>query len=260
MTTILNGLDKGSNGTWKKWPEPPDAAAFYGVAGELVALIDPATEADPVAVLGSFLVAFGNAIGRKAYFVADGARHFANLFAVLIGATSKGRKGTSWNRQAEIIRDLDSEWATRISSGLSSGEGLIWHVRDPVVETKRVKGDKGEPDKVQYVTTDSGVADKRAMVLETEFAGVLKVIGREGNTLSPVLRQAWDGGSLSTIVKNAPNRATDAHVSILGHITADELRERLDTSEVSNGFGNRFLWMAVKRSKLLPDGGCIPKG
>ena len=32
----------------------------------------------------------------------------------------------------------------------------------------------------------------------------------------------------------------------------------LSDTETSNGFGNRFLWALVKRSKLLPDGGSLP--
>lgn len=253
--------DPGPPKTPKKdsWPAPPDAAAYHGPAGELVALIDPATEADPVAVLISFLVAFGNAIGRSAYFMADGARHFANMFAVLIGATSKGRKGTSWNRQAEILRDVDQEWAPRIMGGLSSGEGLIWAVRDPIIKKEKKKGKNGEPDTVEFVVVDSGESDKRLMILESEFAGVLKVLSREGNNLSVIVRQAWESGELRSITKNAPAQATNAHISIIGHITGDELREKLDSNETTNGLGNRFLWFAVRRSKELPDGGCIPR-
>ena len=49
--------------------------------------------------------------------------------------------------------------------------------------------------------------------------------------------------------------ATGAHVSIVGHITADELRAELTATDTANGFANRFLFVAVKRSKLLPFGG-----
>ena len=57
------------------------------------------------------------------------------------------------------------------------------------------------------------------------------------------------------MTKNSPARATDAHISIVGHITADELARRLDATDMANGFGNRFPWVSVSRSKLLPDGG-----
>src|SRR5688572_5520228 len=47
----------------RSWPEPPGVAAFRGLAGRVIDTIDAHTEADRVAVLGSFLVAFGNAVG-----------------------------------------------------------------------------------------------------------------------------------------------------------------------------------------------------
>src|SRR5208337_2827608 len=46
-----------------QWPDPPAAAALGGLAGEVVRLIEPESEADPVAVLLQLLVGFGNAIG-----------------------------------------------------------------------------------------------------------------------------------------------------------------------------------------------------
>ncbi|MBI4512277.1 MAG: hypothetical protein HY698_21770 [Deltaproteobacteria bacterium] len=42
------------------------------------------------------------------------------------------------------------------------------------------------------VVVDPGVDDKRLLVIETEFARVLQVHTREGNTLSDIIRQAWD--------------------------------------------------------------------
>jgi hypothetical protein len=106
--------------------------------------------------------------------------------------------------------------------------------------------------------TDSGVNDKRLFVLEAEFANTLKVATREGNILSAVIRQAWETGSLRIMTKNSPARATGAHISIVGHITRSELRRLLTETESANGFGNRFLWPAVRRSKCLPEGGSLP--
>ena len=57
--------------------------------------------------------------------------------------------------------------------------------------------------------------------------------------------------------KNSSARATDAHISIIGPITNCELRRLLTETESANGFGNRFLWLAVRRSKCLPEGGNI---
>jgi hypothetical protein len=102
---------------------------------------------------------------------------------------------------------------------------------------------------------DAGVEDKRLLAVESEFAQPLKVMARESNILSTVLRQAWDSGNLRTLTKNNPAQATGAHISVVGHITQQELRRYLNETELGNGFGNRFLWLCVKRSKVLPEGG-----
>jgi hypothetical protein len=46
-----------------------------------------------------------------------------------------------------------------------------------------------------------------------------------------------------------------AHVSIVGHITREELHTSLVECSFFNGFANRFLWLCVQRSKVLPFGG-----
>ena len=69
------------------------------------------------------------------------------------------------------------------------------------------------------------------------------------------MRQAWDSGELRILTRSNPAKATQAHISIIGHITAQELLRNLTETEVANGFANRFLWFEVRRSKCLPDGG-----
>jgi hypothetical protein len=172
--------------------------------------------------------------------------HGTNEFVVLVGKTSKGRKGTAFNQVRRLFQSVDEAWnKDRILNGLVSGEGLVWAVRDATAR----QGKDGEA-----LIVDSGVDDKRLLVFEPEFASVLKVGSREGNTLSPVVRQAWDSGNLNTLAKHNPAHASGAHISIIGHVTVDELRRYLTNTETVNGFANRFLWACVKRSKLLPFG------
>ena len=106
---------------------------------------------------------------------------------------------------------------------------------------------------------DQGVEDKRLLIVEQEFSQALKVMSREGNILSVTIRQAWDSGKLSPLTKTNPIEATRAHVSILGHITREELLRHLTETEQANGFANRFLWALVRRSKLLPSPKPIPE-
>ena len=124
---------------------------------------------------------------------------------------------------------------------------MICQVRDPVFRTDP---DTGEPELVE-----AGVDDKRLMLVEPEFAQVLKQLERTGNTLSPLIRQAWERGNLESLTKNSPAKATGAHISIIGHITKGELLRYLTSTEAANGFANRFMWLCVSRSKQLPEGG-----
>src|SRR5205807_10094834 len=55
-----------------------------------------------------------------------------------------------------------------------------------------------------------------------------------------------------------PLKATGGHISVIGHITLDELRARLTRTDAASGFANRFLFVCVRRSKLLPFGGNLP--
>lgn len=227
-----------------------------GVIGDLVHAIEPHSEADPVALLIQSIVAYGNVLNRAPYFQAEADRHYLNLNAALVGETAKGRKGTSWGYVRRSYSPIDEDWVTtRILNGLSSGEGLIWAVRDEITKEEAVR-ERGKPTgEYQTIVTDRGVSDKRLLVLESEFAGTLRAMARDGNTLSAVARQAWDSGHLRTMTKNTPAQATGAHISIIAHITRDELCRLIDTTEASNGFCNRFLWLCVRRSKTLPEGG-----
>jgi hypothetical protein len=239
------------------WPDPLAPEALYGLAGDVVRLLEPATEADPAALLLQLLVGFGSLLGRTAHCRVEADRHYGNEFVVLVGRTAKGRKGTSWSQVHRLLTASDADWGRgRVLSGLSSGEGLIWHVRDPITARHPVK-EHGHVVGYDEVEADPGIRDKRLLVFESEFAAVLKQADRAGNILSAVVRLAWDTGDLATLTKNSPARATGAHVSIVGHCTAQELRRYLATTEMANGFANRHLWACVQRSKELPEGGRV---
>jgi hypothetical protein len=237
------------------WPEPLAESAFHGLIGEMVRAIEPHTEADPAALLMQMLVMFGNVIGRTAHFRVEADVHHTNLFAGLVGRTSKGRKGVSRGQAQRVLEAVDPVWVRDcFKSGLSSGEGLIATVRDPVEKQHPIR-ERGRVIDYETIVEDAGVPDKRLLVVESELASTLKVMARDGNTLSPVIRQAWDGHDLRTLTKTSPGKATAPHISLIGHITRDELRRYLEATECANGFGNRFLWVCVRRSKELPDGG-----
>jgi hypothetical protein len=214
--------------------------AMHGLLADIIGTIEPHTEADSAALTLQFLAAFGNVVGRQAHFKVEADRHYPNLFIALVGKSARGRKGTSWGYMREMFRQVDKPWTKeRVQPGLSTGEGLIQAIAD-----NRLKSD---------------AADKRLMVFEDEFSNVLRVMSRWGNTLSTTLRSAWDGRKLQVMTRESPLRASGVHISIIAHTTQHDLDRYLNQTDIFNGFANRFLWGSVKRSKLLPNGGGVPK-
>jgi hypothetical protein len=201
--------------------------------GEIVRAILPHTESDPAAIYLQLLTGLGNLIGPSPYIEADGAKHRPNFYAVIVGRTAKARKGTSWQQALRVLEELDEDWARRrVKCGTVSGEGIT------------------------QVFEDNG--DRRLLLMEGEFAQVLQVLRRDGNTVSPLLRQAWDGQRIGVLRRNEPIEVEGAHLSMIGHITVPELHRLLAQVDMSNGLGNRCLWLHADRSKLLPEGGGTP--
>jgi hypothetical protein len=216
--------------TTKSWPDPLSDAALHGLAGEFVRTIEPHTESDPAALLMQFLVAFGNVIGPGPHWLAEADRHALNLYSVLVGESSKDRKGTSWAQVRALVSRADESWGgNRIQTGLSIGESLVHAVCD---------------------------SDCRLLVVEPEFGSPLRMIARDGSTLSHIVRQAWAGSPLRVWTKQGPETVSEAHVSIIGHISRDELNRE----DAGSRFWNPFLWACVRRSKILPEGSQIPEG
>ncbi len=242
------------------WPSPLAPEAYHGLADDLVQAVDPYTEADKAAILTSFLSTVGNVVGGGPHFMAGEDKHQLKIYVVLVGESSKGRKGSSKAPIIAIIRRVDELYARTkiINGGLSTGEGIIWQIRDPITQLQPIKEGKAITG-YQEITTDPGVPDKRLLVVEGEFASALKVATRQGNTLSPLIRKMFDDDYLGSLTKNSPVRSTGAHVTIIGHITRPELLTMLTECDQMNGFANRFLWVCVRRSKYLPDGARIPE-
>lgn len=229
------------------WPVL-DERAYYGLPGDIVRAVELYTEADPVGMLVQLLASFGNVVGPHTYIQIGAREHPARLFPILVGGSSVARKGESWAQVWDIVQHIDPTWASGcvVFGGLSSGEGLVYNVRDP----------QGDGDDF-----DPGVIDKRLLVIEEEVAQALRMKSREGNTLSTIIRQAWDHGNLSFLVKHNPNRATNAHVTIIGHITREELDavfRQGGSLEMYNGFANRCLWIAVRRHREIPNPTPLP--
>jgi hypothetical protein len=230
----------------RDWPIMAEEA-YQGLAGEMVWAMEPNTESDPAGLLIMLLAVLGNVIGRGAHFRVEEDLHYCKIWPVLVGETGKGRKGTALNRIRRLMQSVDPDWyESCIATGLSSGEGVMERLRDPVVE----EDEEGAPRMI-----DPGAPDKRLLIEEPEFGSPLTVMRREGNTLSMVARNLWDDRVLQTMTRTKPLRASDTHGTIIGNITRSELLRHLNEEKLGSGIGNRFVFVLVRRSKILPHGG-----
>jgi hypothetical protein len=225
-------------------PAPFSTSDLHGPVGEWVAEVEKYTEASVAGLYISALVGLSALIGRGPHVCLDGARHGVNLFGLLVGPTGTARKGTAWAHARRLLHGIDAGFLdARLANGLSSGQGVIHHLRD---------ADDGDGADGRAASTG---ADKRLLIVEPEFAGTLRQMNRDGNTLSAVLREGWDGNTLRTLTRNNPLVARDPHLAILGHITPEELKRSFAAVDATNGFANRFLFFWCERARVLPFGG-----
>jgi predicted transcriptional regulator len=211
-------------------PPKLDPAAYYGLPGQVVATLEPHTEADPAALLLHFLVYFGNAAGAGLHLFTDTAQP-ARLNVVVVGEAA-GRKGTANNAIKELMADAAPDWKGRITPGISTAQAVI------------------------SLVDDDYASDRRLVLLETEFGRLLARM-KSFPDLVDILKQAYDGDRLLNRTSDRDRwlTATRAHISVIGHVTPDVLADRLSLTDLASGFGNRFLFLTVARSKSLPRGG-----
>lgn len=227
------------------FPELHDDA-LQGLAGQIVTGVEPYTEAHPAAILVQLLAEFGIRIGRTPHmFIANG-EHPARINPLIIGKTSDGAKGTGYEVSRAVYDARVWSRPLTITSGLSSGEGLIEAVRD---------GTGTDPNAKDF---DEGVHDKRLLVVEPEFTSTLAVMERTSSILPRIVRQAYDGENVLRTMTRKPLTATEAHIGIIGHVTPGELKLKLTDAQLVGGTMNRFMPAASRRTRYLPDGGNVP--
>ena len=196
-------------------------------------------------------------VGRGPHWRVGGTSHHTNSFALVTGPTGTGRKGTGWDMVHPILEAVDRDWARgSVAGGIESAQGLIARLSDP---PPPLPGDDEEIEDYQErleAWWDRCHDDKRFLWLETEFGRLLGILIRPG--ASSVIRQAWDSVTLEARTKRGALQAANPHVSIIAHITADELRRKMGSTDLVNGFANRFLFVASRRVRELPFGGRHP--
>ncbi len=218
--------------------------AFHGPIGELSNELCENSEADPIGVLLYLLTAIGNMAGRDAAILVDSKYHYPNIYATLVGKSSVGRKGTAWSIAKSVLRTVNPKWVDKnVHNGFASAEALIMTLKE-LSETERY----GASEEERTIEVNGG----SVFLNEEELGKLLVTAKRNGSIISSTLRGIWDG-DFSYATKDRVLKLKDVHVSIIGHITAHELNKLLDSTEMTNGFANRFLWIHVHRHQLISD-------
>lgn len=257
-TVIVSGRSAGRNDETKEITTGVRMApeAYYGVLGRIARETEPYIEATSAPLLVNLILAGGIAMGREPYLQVGAQRHRGVLQSVTVARTGHNKTDAyapimtlwaavkqHWERSSPAL-DFTGRDPSRpdplVFGGLSTGEGLLYAIRD---ESLNKKGE-----------TVPGVADKRLLVVEPEFASVLKVMYRQDNILGVKLREVYDSADeMRNSPKGEPIVVTGAHIGLIGLITPTELGATLRPGEVGNGFVPRILWLVGRRVHDLPD-------
>ncbi len=235
---------------------PPQAtdAMYYGLVGEISQVATRGSEVNRAASAANMIALLSAAAGPYHYVQVGDVRHALSLFLLHVGRSAVAGKGEAMalpNRILEAVNGMmqsvgasSEEVETAVpfmgqnhTGGLSTGEGLARLVHDGI-HTK----ESDEPP----------IWDKRLLVTEAELARIMEATRRRTSTLSPILRDLWDGGTIHPATKQTPISATDPHITLRAAITPLELRKYLPDGGATNGFLNRFLIYFAERTKDVP--------
>lgn len=227
----------------------PDA--FYGIAGQLANEVSAIDGVSKEAILMQFLICIGNLCGQKFYYFIGGKKIYPSDFLILCGSTGSSKKGTSFS---DVKWFFDKYWPefthSRLKTGVNSGEGLINCIRDKIISIE-----KDKTGKEIEVIKDQGALSKIVLFLEPELSRLLKAGKREGSTVTETIRNAWDQVPLEINTSQRSIRSTDYNVSLIAHITPNELKSLVTDIDSSNGFLNRFLFCLAGNAepKVFPE-------
>lgn len=214
------------------FPVAPEPEAFAGLLGECALTLAEGTDASTVALLGSVIAFCGALIPGQAYFH---RLQTSSPFIALVGESSIGRKGTAMIRaQDSVSSAFEPVYVNRaILDGINSGEGLVAELAY----------------KREHFPHEPTVG----LVLEEEYASLLASRGRDGSTLDPKMRVAFDGGPLSNRKVGGRQVVVPPYwLPALIAITPSEIRTRLEAGALQSGSANRWLYLPVVRRDVVP--------
>jgi hypothetical protein len=202
-----------------------DPAAFRGPLGAVVKALDPITEASPVGTLGSLLAAFSAVLGPDVKVKTGKGRMNLSTGIVLVGRTGIGRKGTASDLMLGVTGQAWKAWqANNLIEGMpATALGLLGELTD-----------KGS-----------------ALVYEQECDSMIRSMKKDPK-LGVLLRKGYDGATLSHRTSQADVTVKKPHFAAIVHAQPKNLAKVFGSTDATGGSFNRYLYLAVERSKTLP--------
>ena len=232
----------------------PGEEIFHGPLGDIVNILDPHTEADPIGVLMSLMTMYSVAIGPEPTVKVGNTNQKLVVWTILAGDSGIGRKGTATGDARLVVEKAVPHLFDRTSHFISapnSGAGFVADLHNRALQNDWVEKKEDDDGEVHISGLLPGFP---ALMVVPEMAAVFRT-NKVDTTLSQNLREAWEGGSLSNVTKKESIVVDSPHIGIVGHITPTELETSLSESDSGGGTANRMLWIFVERSKRLKLGG-----
>lgn len=217
--------------------EPMPETAYLGPWGDAALTLAQTTEAAPESIYGAGIGFWSAAIGPGPRLAIGDRRRCPRSFILLVGRTGSGRKDSAWDAVERLGVLVDPTFVHhRCHGGFGSGQSLIDNLRG--------KGGEDEPPE-----------DVRFCWIETEFGRTLAAASNSATHLSPILRQAWDGGRLVALARGASGGGTFLpgewyHLSMVAMVTPDDLRT-MPAAELLNGWANRYIILWSYRGQRM---------
>jgi hypothetical protein len=217
----------------KPFPTPMSRKAYPGIVGEIVDIAEQQCGVSREAVATGFLIGMGNVLGRDIVFP-QGNNHL-NDYAVVVGYSEEGGKGMAWNPTESLLTHIDFEWMnTRRYGSFNSGDAIVVALRN----NRPLPKNRTE-------------LDNRLFIMSEEASKILKATQWPNNNLEEILCECWDcRPSLNSTNKRDHFLAENPYVSIFGNTTPRALKSYLGILQQENGFGNRFLWPMVRKTRV----------
>lgn len=222
-------------------PPVPSQDCLYGLIGHIARAGSENSEANPFAIALHAITFLGCCLGRTVHLQIGDTIHSPIIFSLHVGRSGRGRKGDALSLVRKLHKSIVGKSQAVApglhTGGLSTREGLIYLIHDGYVEGRN------EVPPVQ---------DKRLWIIEPEFANVLQQTRREGNTLSPALRELFDSNSLKPATKGNRIGVAEPHVVLSAGITPTELTSGIPVRELLNSFANRIVMISAERLQFTP--------